>query len=170
MDALGVKSSGGGIRVTRPRGRAPRVVLSGRPLRMAKRRGIVRWHVSLTHDGDLAAALAIGCPENSPVRGAGIDLTRVARIRRMIATPAALDRFKKRILHPSEEKLLKPSKQAAIHLARLWALKEAAYKALPHPKPHFLACQKGILVSGHPFISAVVEGQGLLLAVVVNCP
>jgi holo-[acyl-carrier protein] synthase len=48
------------IEVTRAEGQAPRVVLHGESARIAERRGIRSIHVAITHDGGLAAAVAVG--------------------------------------------------------------------------------------------------------------
>ncbi len=47
------------IEVVRPPGEAPTVVLHGAALEHARRRGIARWHITITHDGGLAAAVAV---------------------------------------------------------------------------------------------------------------
>ncbi len=47
------------IEVVRPPGAAPSVVLHGATARIAAARGIARIHVTITHDGGLAAAVAI---------------------------------------------------------------------------------------------------------------
>jgi holo-[acyl-carrier protein] synthase len=47
------------IEVVRHPGEAPTVVLHGAALEHAKRRGIARWHITITHDHGLAAAVAV---------------------------------------------------------------------------------------------------------------
>ena len=48
------------IEVVRPPGQAPTVALHGAAGRHAERLGIARVHISITHDGGLAAAVAVG--------------------------------------------------------------------------------------------------------------
>ncbi len=47
------------IEVVRERGSAPRCVLHGRSAEIARRKGIASIHVAITHDGGIAAAVAI---------------------------------------------------------------------------------------------------------------
>jgi holo-[acyl-carrier protein] synthase len=47
------------IEVVRPPGQAPSVELHGATARLAAARGIARIHVTITHDGGLAAAVAV---------------------------------------------------------------------------------------------------------------
>lgn len=47
------------IEVVRLPGQAPTVVLHGAAAEHARRRGITRWHVTITHDHGLAAAVAV---------------------------------------------------------------------------------------------------------------
>ncbi len=75
MKTLGVGIGGFAIReveVVRPIGPtgrrgAPALRLTGKAAELAVRRGIVRWHISLTHTDDLALAMVLG--ESGP--GAG---------------------------------------------------------------------------------------------------
>jgi holo-[acyl-carrier protein] synthase len=57
------------VRAVGPRERrgAPTLQLTGRAAELARRRGIVKWHVSLTHTDELALAVVLG--ESGP--GAG---------------------------------------------------------------------------------------------------
>jgi holo-[acyl-carrier protein] synthase len=48
------------IEVVRERGSAPTVVLHGATARIAQARGIVRIHITITHDAGIAAAVAVG--------------------------------------------------------------------------------------------------------------
>ena len=48
------------IEVTRAPGAAPEVVLHGRSAEIAAARGIARIHITITHDADIAAAVAVG--------------------------------------------------------------------------------------------------------------
>jgi len=48
------------IEVRRPPGNPPRVALHGAARRHAERLGITAVHVTITHDGGLAAAVAVG--------------------------------------------------------------------------------------------------------------
>ena len=47
------------IEVTRAPGAAPEVVLHGRSAEIAAARGIARIHITITHDADIAAAVAV---------------------------------------------------------------------------------------------------------------
>lgn len=47
------------IEVRRAAGGAPEVVLHGASAEIARRRGIARIHVTITHDGGMAAAVAV---------------------------------------------------------------------------------------------------------------
>ncbi len=47
------------IEVVRPPGEAPTVQLHGAALAIAHARGITRWHITITHDAGLAAAVAV---------------------------------------------------------------------------------------------------------------
>ena len=47
------------IEVRRASGGPPEVVLHGATARIAAERGIARWHVTITHDGGLAAAVVV---------------------------------------------------------------------------------------------------------------
>jgi holo-[acyl-carrier protein] synthase len=47
------------IEVVRRRGEAPELRLHGETQRLAARRGIVRIHITITHDGGMAAAVAV---------------------------------------------------------------------------------------------------------------
>ncbi|HTY56243.1 MAG TPA: holo-ACP synthase, partial [Candidatus Binataceae bacterium] len=47
------------IEVTRERGRAPQIVLSGKAAEFAKRRQVKRFHLSLTHSAEQAIAHVI---------------------------------------------------------------------------------------------------------------
>ncbi len=75
MKALGVGIGGFAMRdveVVRPVGPsgrrgAPGLKLTGKAAELAERRGIAKWHVSLTHTDDLALAMVLG--ESGP--GAG---------------------------------------------------------------------------------------------------
>jgi holo-[acyl-carrier protein] synthase len=64
MKLLGTGWRGGvrwvDIEVTRERGQAPAVRLHGVTARLAERRGIRTIHITITHDGGLAAAVAVG--------------------------------------------------------------------------------------------------------------
>ena len=63
------------IEVVRPAGQAPTVVLHGETARIAAGRGIARIHATITHDGGLAAAVAVAerdageSPPRAPTRG-----------------------------------------------------------------------------------------------------
>jgi holo-[acyl-carrier protein] synthase len=62
MKALGVglwKFKLRDIEVVRQRGGAPRVALHGRAAELAAERGVRDWHLSLTHTGTTALAVAI---------------------------------------------------------------------------------------------------------------
>jgi holo-[acyl-carrier protein] synthase len=63
MKALGTGWSSGvtwkDIEVTRKSGAAPELVLHGATARIAKARGIARIHITITHDGGVAAAVAV---------------------------------------------------------------------------------------------------------------
>jgi len=63
MKALGTGWSSGvtwrDIEVTRKSGSAPELVLHGATARIAKARGIARIHITITHDGGVAAAVAV---------------------------------------------------------------------------------------------------------------
>lgn len=48
------------LEVVREPGQAPQVVLHGEAAEHARRRGIARVHITITHDGGLAAAVAVG--------------------------------------------------------------------------------------------------------------
>ena len=64
MKLLGTGWRGGvrwvDIEVARERGQAPTVHLHGETARIATRRGIRTIHITITHDGGLAAAVAVG--------------------------------------------------------------------------------------------------------------
>lgn len=64
MKLLGTGWRGGvrwiDIEVARQRGQAPTVQLHGETARIAARRGIRAIHITITHDGGLAAAVAVG--------------------------------------------------------------------------------------------------------------
>jgi holo-[acyl-carrier protein] synthase len=47
------------IEVVRQSGAAPELVLHGESAAIAKRRGIDRWHVTITHDAGIAAAVVV---------------------------------------------------------------------------------------------------------------
>ena len=47
------------MEVVRQRGGAPRVALYGRAAELAAERGVVAWHLSLTHTDTMALAVAI---------------------------------------------------------------------------------------------------------------
>jgi len=63
MKALGTGWSAGvswkDIEVVRKSGSAPVLVLHGETDRIAKRMGIARIHITITHDGGIAAAVAV---------------------------------------------------------------------------------------------------------------
>jgi holo-[acyl-carrier protein] synthase len=63
MKALGTGWSRGvrwrDIEVRRAPGRAPELVLHGASAALAERRGIARWHVTITHDAGIAAAVVV---------------------------------------------------------------------------------------------------------------
>jgi len=62
MKALGVglwKFKLRDVEVVRQRGGAPRVALYGRAAELAAERGVVAWHLSLTHTNTMALAVAI---------------------------------------------------------------------------------------------------------------
>ncbi|RMH56735.1 MAG: holo-[acyl-carrier-protein] synthase [Candidatus Hydrogenedentota bacterium] len=48
------------IEVRREKGKEPRLYLSGRAAVIACERGIMRWHLAITHAGGLATAIVIG--------------------------------------------------------------------------------------------------------------
>lgn len=48
------------IEVAREPSQAPRVLLHGRTAAIASERGIVRLHITITHDAGIAAAVAVG--------------------------------------------------------------------------------------------------------------
>ena len=64
MKLLGTGWRGGvrwvDIEVARERGQAPTVRLHGKTAHIAERRGIRAIHITITHDGGLAAAVAVG--------------------------------------------------------------------------------------------------------------
>jgi len=60
--------------------------------------------------------------------GTGVDIVTISRIEQVQARFA--DRFERRFLHPSEITTLEKSKRAGIFLAKRFAIKEAAVKAL----------------------------------------
>ena len=71
LKALGVGIGAAGFRVVevvRERDGAPRLALSGRAATLADRRGVRRWHVSLTHTDLVAVAsvVAEGAPGTVP--------------------------------------------------------------------------------------------------------
>jgi len=45
--------------LVRQRGGAPRIALHGRAAELAAERGVVAWHLSLTHTNTMALAVAI---------------------------------------------------------------------------------------------------------------
>ena len=63
MKAIGTGWSQGvrwvDIEVVRASGAAPRLVLHGASAAIAARRGIERWHVTITHDAGVAAAVVV---------------------------------------------------------------------------------------------------------------
>jgi len=62
MKALGVglwKFKLRDVEVVRQRGGAPRIALHGRAAELAAERGVVAWHLSLTHTNTMALAVAI---------------------------------------------------------------------------------------------------------------
>ena len=63
MKALGTGWSSGvswrDIEVVRQSGAAPELVLHGRTAGIARERGIVKFHITITHDAGIAAAVAI---------------------------------------------------------------------------------------------------------------
>ena len=61
--------------------------------------------------------------------GLGNDLVEIARIEKILASDQA-ERFVKRVLTETELALFTQHKQAARYLAKRWAAKEAAAKAL----------------------------------------
>jgi holo-[acyl-carrier protein] synthase len=56
------------IEIVRRRGQAPSLVLHGEAARVAARAGIARWHVTITHDAGLAAAVAVAEGPEGPAR------------------------------------------------------------------------------------------------------
>jgi phosphopantetheine--protein transferase-like protein len=50
---------------------APRLVLAGRAVELAARRGVAGWHLSLTHTDTVALAVAVALPGPSPERSGG---------------------------------------------------------------------------------------------------
>ena len=52
------------IETTREPGQAPRLALHGRTKERARERGITRWHITITHDADLAAAFVVAESES----------------------------------------------------------------------------------------------------------
>ncbi|MBI4365607.1 MAG: 4'-phosphopantetheinyl transferase superfamily protein [Deltaproteobacteria bacterium] len=87
--------------------------------------------------------------EAGVVVGVGIDLTAMRRIDAVARRPGLFSRFAAILLSPSERGLLDASASPVRHLARVWAVKEAVYKALPGPKPLFAACLRAIRVARH---------------------
>ena len=63
MKALGTGWSSGvtwrEIEVSRKSGSAPELILHGSTAKVAKSKGIGRFHITITHDGGIAAAVAI---------------------------------------------------------------------------------------------------------------
>lgn len=63
LKALGIGKSRGvawkDVEVTRNPGEAPRVILHGRAAQIAEKLGVVRLHLSLTHERDMAQAFVI---------------------------------------------------------------------------------------------------------------
>jgi holo-[acyl-carrier protein] synthase len=63
MKALGTGWSSGvtwkDIEVVRRSGSAPELVLHGQTARIARERGIARFHISITHDAGIAAAVVV---------------------------------------------------------------------------------------------------------------
>jgi holo-[acyl-carrier protein] synthase len=63
MKALGTGWTNGvrwvDIEVARAPGAAPRLLLHGETAEIAARRGIDRWHVTITHDAGIAAAVVV---------------------------------------------------------------------------------------------------------------
>lgn len=47
------------IEVTRDPGGPPQLVLHGESAELARRRGIDRWHITITHDAGIAAAVVV---------------------------------------------------------------------------------------------------------------
>jgi len=87
--------------------------------------GCTSLHISITHARDIAA-LAVSCMQ--PV---GIDIEyprpQLLRVARRFLTP---DEYSRIILHPgSHDSLL----TALNSLTQAWTLKEARFKAMPHP-------------------------------------
>ncbi len=64
--------------------------------------------------------------------GLGIDVVEVARIARVLASPAA-DRFVARVFTDAEATYCRPRRDGALHFAVRFAAKEAASKALGVP-------------------------------------
>ncbi len=52
------------IETTREPGQAPELHLHGRTRELAAARGIARWHITITHDADLAAAFVVAESES----------------------------------------------------------------------------------------------------------
>lgn len=63
------------------------------------------------------------------IAGIGNDLVEIARIEKVLAG-ATSDRFVARVLTPTEQAIFEQHKQQARYLAKRWAAKEAAAKAL----------------------------------------
>ena len=47
------------IEVAREPGQAPQLRLHGRTAEIARERGIGRWHITITHDAGISAAVAV---------------------------------------------------------------------------------------------------------------
>lgn len=125
---------------------APMIVLKGKLLEKAHSQNLEQWSVSRTHDKNVTIAFLMGFSQKAQIIGVGVDITFGQRIRDIINTDRVSECFISRLLHSSEMGLLDVSSAVADHLARLWVIKEAVYKAIPSPKPSFWACLRKIIV------------------------
>lgn len=106
-------------------------------------------HLSLAHEEETAISLAVTSDSGLPLLGVGIDMTRRHRFQRLAENASLLAHFEKDLLSEEEKNLCRHPEvsSTASNLAKIWVIKEAAYKALPDPKPSFLVCGKKITVS-----------------------
>lgn len=151
-DALGVSESSiinkKELQISRGFNSAPQISLAGSLKTLSENRQINQWFVSLADDEDSVIAVAVGTKSGCPIKGIGIDLTFRERFQQITHNKEHSTAFIQELLAPEETKLINSSSSIDLDLARIWAVKEAVFKALPYPKPHFLNYRKNILISG----------------------
>ncbi len=110
--------------------------------------------VSITHEDDLAGSVAVGLGDNS-VAGVGVDVTRVARIKKVLANqPNVLSRiFTKREIAEMKD----ISEDAAIK----WVGKEAVSKALGIGIWHGASLRDVEILTGNGEARVVLKGKWL---------